>query len=176
MSLNEGLSQHPVDRLIRELIRTERPATQDEIEQIVVRVSSAPFEPRLAHVPLKERDIAYQGYRLEARTPSLIYHLVKRVVLERQWAYGTTANQYLEDLRRAARARVARLAVYERRGGHLAITVIRTEIALPRLRRTRESLPELLVIYSADRGIIVSGYQVSSLDQTGVPRDVLWLK
>jgi hypothetical protein len=32
-------------------------------------------------------------------------------------------------------------------------------------------LPWLLVVYSADRGIIVSGYQVTSLDQTSLPEE-----
>ncbi len=40
-------------------------------------------------------------------------------------------------------------------------------------RRTPDSLPMVLVVYSADRGIILSGYQVSSLDRTGIPQEAL---
>ncbi len=37
-------------------------------------------------------------------------------------------------------------------------------------------LPELLVIYSADRGILVTGYQCSSLATAAIPKEALWLK
>jgi len=35
---------------------------------------------------------------------------------------------------------------------------------------------QLLVIYSADRGIIVTGYQFSELPETGIPSEARWLK
>jgi hypothetical protein len=50
----------------------------------------------------------------------LDYHLAKRVVLDHQWAFGTTAAQYLADLTAAVRDPRAQLAVYQRRGGHIA--------------------------------------------------------
>ena len=69
-------------------------------------------------------------------------------------------------MRRAARAPTARFAIYERRSGHVAITLTPTLVVVPPTRHGAESLPWFLVVYSADRGIIVSGYQVTSLDQT----------
>ncbi len=41
---------------------------------------------------------------------------------------------------------------------------------------TALSLPEILVVYSADRGMIITGYQLSSLSQTGIPAEARWLR
>jgi len=38
------------------------------------------------------------------------------------------------------------------------------------------SLPDMLVVYSPDRGIILTGYQVSNLDRTGIPAEARWLR
>lgn len=86
--------------------------------------------------------------------------MIKRVVIEQQRADGTTAHQYLNDRREAVRSPSARLAVFERRGGSLAATIIPANQIMPIAQRGRRPLLELLVIYSADRGIIVSGYQI----------------
>lgn len=110
------------------------------------------------------------------RADSLTYHLVKRVVDERQWAPGTTAARYIADLRRAIRHPSSRLTIYTRRGGHIAATIVPTSAVIPAAHRASGSQPELLVVYSADRGIILSGYQVSSLMQAGIPEEALWLK
>lgn len=148
-----GISQHPVDRLIRELIRTGRPATPEEVERIIERMATVPFNPRQRRVRGEERGASYQGYTLGAREEALRYHLIKRIVIEKQWAEGTTEEQYLTDLRRAVSSSAARLVVFERRGGFL-----------------------MLVIYAADRGIIVSGYQFSSLETVRIPEEARWLR
>ncbi len=169
-------SQHPVDRLIRELIQTGRAATPDEVERIVERMATAPFDTRLVRVRLTARGASYQGHTLGARADSLTFHLVKRVVLDQQWATGTTADQYVADLRRAVRVPASHLAVYERQGGSIAAIVTSTDQVLPSARRGPAELPNLVVIYSADRGIIVSGYQFSTLERTSVPQEARWLK
>lgn len=173
---DERMSQHPVDVLIREIIRTRRPATDDEIGRIIDRMAAAPFDQRLVPVLTKLRGTAYQGHILDAREDSFTYHLVKRVVDERQWTSGTTGVQYIADLRRAIRHPLSRLTVYERRGGYIAATLTPTSAAIPAARRAPGSHPELLVAYSADRGIILSGYQVSDLARTGIPEETTWLK
>jgi hypothetical protein len=119
-----------VDQLIRELIQSQRRATPQEINQIVARMATAPFDPpRVRPVPTQDRRLTYQERTLGAREDSLFYHLVKRVVDEEQWADGTTAQQYLADLVQAVRSPHARLAVFERRGGHIAATVTSTDLS-----------------------------------------------
>ncbi len=71
-------SQHPVDRLIRELVQSQRPATPDEIERIIERMAAAPFDARLVRVARQHRGLTYQGHTLAARADSLAYHLTGR--------------------------------------------------------------------------------------------------
>ncbi len=47
---------------------------------------------------------------------------------------------------------------------------------IPLIRRGAQPEPYLYVVYSADRGMIVSGYQASSFSKISVPADVRWLK
>lgn len=144
------LSQDPTDVLIRDLIQTGRDATAEEIDQITKRMAGARF-------------------------PSLNAHLVKHVDDE-QWVTGTTEQEYLSDLQRAIQDESARLAVYKRRGGNLASVLAETERIVDERRRGLDWEPLLFVAYSADRGIIVTGYQASSLSRITLPEDVRWLK
>jgi hypothetical protein len=170
------LSDHPIDQLIRELIQTGRPPTSAEIDAIIERIATAPFDRRNTPVPSGMRGLSYQGQVLGDRADALTYHLVKRVVTEQQWSHGTTASQYLADLSRAVRARSARLMIYARRGGHMAATLTPTQLAIPPLHRSTQSRSGLFVVFSADRGIIVTGYQVSGDEEIAIPEGAQWLK
>lgn len=169
-------SQHPTDRLIQELIVTRREATDNEIERIVERMATVSFEATERSVPVDDRGASYQGQTLGAKSDPLTYHLIKRVAIDKQWADGTTAEQYVADLRQAVRDPAARLAVYQRRGGPIAASVTPTARVLPPERQGRRPQPELLVIYAPERGIIISGYQFSRLENTGVPEEARWLR
>jgi hypothetical protein len=169
-------SQLPVDQLIRELVDTGRAATDEEVVRIIDRMASVPFKLEVGPVRRRDRGASHQGQTLGARADALTYHLIKRVAIERQWGQATTANEYLADLRRAIQLSDARLGVFFRRGGYIAATITPTNLVLPLARRGPRLLPNLLVIYSADRGIILSGYQFSTLEQTGIPEEVRWLR
>ncbi len=166
-------SRHPVDQLIRELIDSRRAATPDEVARIVERMAVAPFDPEIVPVRLKDRGIVYQQRALTNRASSLFYHLVKRVIVEQQWSEGTTESDYLHDIRDAIRNQPARLVVYRRHGG--AVAAVCAPNTVVALRRGPEEHPWIFVIYSADRGVIVSGYQVSSLNTVSIPEDRQWL-
>lgn len=58
----------------------------------------------------------------------------------------------------------------------MAATVTPTAQVLSPQRRGEDWLPNLLVIHAARRGIIVSGYQFSTLEKTGVPLEAQWLR
>lgn len=75
-----GLSQHPTDRLIRELIRTKRAAAEAEIQAILERMATAAFNQQMVRVPAMLRGISYQGQTLGDRAGSLFLHLIRRVV------------------------------------------------------------------------------------------------
>jgi hypothetical protein len=173
--LDDIRSQHPVDRLIRELIATRRAPEPLETAAIVDRIATAPFDSQtVVPVRMKHRGLTYQGEVLGARASTLTYHLVKRVIDDEQWAFGTTAAEYLADLRQAARSLDVSVLVYERRGGCMAATISPNRI--PAVRRGLNALPWMLVVLSADRGMIVSGYQTSSDRLTNIPEDALWLR
>ncbi len=113
------VSQHPTDRLIRELVDDERSATGAEIAAILVRIASAPFDPRPVSVPPALRGLTYNAQTLGTHASSLDLHMVKRLIVERQWSGSTTTTQYLSDLRRAVRAPETRISTYVRRGGYI---------------------------------------------------------
>jgi hypothetical protein len=168
------LSLHPVDVLIRDLIRTPRPVSSDEVARIIERMATAPFNQRLISVPSKFRGLTYQGRMLGNHEDVWFLHLVQRVVAENQWADGTDAQTYLDDLRNAILHPTARLCVYRRRGGNLAATL--TLNPVPIHHRGAGALRFVFVVYSADRGRIVSGYQVSGLETISISEDGQWLK
>jgi hypothetical protein len=150
VAADEGLSPHPADRLIRELLRSGRPATTEEVNRIIQWMAVAPFPTATAHR--------------------------QRHTDDEQWAEGVTAEQYIDDLRRAIGDPNARLAIYVRRGGHMAAVLTDTDRVVAAARRGPDSVPLLFVAHSADRGIIVTGYQASRLDRIRLPEDVRWLR
>ena len=60
-------SPHSVAQLIRQLIDSDRTATAEEIEQIVERLATVPFNSRIFAVPVEDRGLTYQGQTLGAR-------------------------------------------------------------------------------------------------------------
>lgn len=170
--------QHPTDDLIRQLIQTRRVPTSAEITQILSHVATAVFGSRPVNVPRRDRGLSYQGITLGAQASPLEYHLVKRVAApnEQQWAIGTTAAEYLDDLRRATQAPSVRLALYVRDRQHIAAIIALTEDVVPLVRRGTNWHPNLLVVYSADRGRIVTGYQFSRIEALDIPGDVQWFE
>jgi hypothetical protein len=165
-----------VNLLIRELIRTSGAPSPAEIEQVLDHIVAAPFDNQIIRVPARHRDLAYEGRTLARDDDSLFYHLVKRVVVEEQWSIGTTADQYLEDLQRAVRWSTARLVLYYRVSEHYATVISPTAVSVPARRRGPAAQPWLLVVYSADREAIVSGYQFSNLQALNISPAALWLR
>jgi hypothetical protein len=170
------LSQHPVDIKIRELIAARRLADPGEIERIVERMATAPFNPGQVVVPLPYRGLTHLGRSLGSHAPADFFHLVERVAVDAQWAAGTTLEDYLADLRRAVQWPKARLALYRRRGGAIVAAVSSTSDIVPISRQGLGSQPWLIVLYSAERGILISGYQFSSFARVSIPGDAQWLR
>ncbi len=167
--------QHPVDRLIRELVQSGRPAAQDELDLILERISVAALDTRLGRAPGYLRGQVYRGRTVQARDETSFVHLVKRVRHDRQWTEGTTEADYLADLRAAARQPDARLLIYARHDEHHAAVIAPTALVVPRDRRGARVLPNLLVVYSAERSAIRTGYQFSDLAEVRIPEDARWL-
>lgn len=166
------MSQDPTDRLIRELIRTRREATSGEVERIVNRMATAPFMPTV-RVPPRDRALYHRDRTVGIREDSLFYHLAKRVS-EGQWRFGTIEAEYLRDLRDAVSNADARLVVYALGSGNFAAILAGNTVAETRLGEVSEDY--IFVVYSADRGRILSGYQVSGIETINISENPLWLK
>ena len=164
--------EDPTDLLIRGILRSRRGTTGDEVGRITGRISGAPFMGEV-RVPPRHRGLRYGGRRVGVREDSLFYHLAKRVD-EGQWAEGTTEEDYLEDLRSAARDPSARLVLYTLRGGNVAAVL--SDNTVPEGRRGPYALDHLFVAYSADRATIITGYQVSGVETLNLSEDPLWLR
>ncbi len=82
---------------------------------------------------------------------------MKRVVIDHQWVGGTTFDEYLDCLHEAAVHPAARLGLYAARGDHFAASLTPTSQVMSPQQLGARPLPLLLVVYSADRGIIETG-------------------
>jgi hypothetical protein len=170
---NAGDAAH---RLMRQAIAGDPTPSVDEIQQIVDQIVGAPFDPRMVRPAPSMRHLTFGSYSFTAEVPSLIYHLAKRIVIDEQWAPDTTPEQYLEDLRQAVQHPTARLVVFARRGGDLAATVAPVDAVVPLQRRGVRALQHLIVVYSVDRRMIVTGYHFSDESTVSIPREARWLK
>ena len=101
-------------------------------------------------------------------------HLAKRVLVERQWGRETTPDQYLSDLRSVLDDPDLGKAVYQNKDGRILLGLL-GQNRVPRERLGDSSEPFIWVLYSADYGTIVSGYQVSGMNRVTLPKDVHWL-
>jgi hypothetical protein len=160
--------------MVREVLDTGRTMTRFERVLLVEAVATAPFNPNVVTVRLEHQGSRYLDVELGTHAASLTYHLFQRVILEGQWASGTTEQLYLDDLRRSVRYPFGRVAVYERRGGMIVSFVAPTEYAVRFDSRGTNWEPQLVVVYSVDRGIIVTGYQFSTLDKVAIPETARW--
>src|SRR5215217_2186126 len=170
------LSQHPVDVMIRRIIAGLHTATSGDVDQIVERVATASFNPEIIPVPGSMRGLDDLGNVLSRRESSILTHLVKRVLVEHQWSNRTTIDDYLGDLRGIRPHDSTRLALFSRRAGSMVVALATTEEIVPEQRGGARWQPVFVVAFSADRGIIVSGYQASGLDKVAIPGDAQWLK
>jgi hypothetical protein len=162
-----------VDDLIQDLCRQPRQPTVIEMAQIRDRLSSAPFSTQTVRVPVRDRGYVYLGQRLESRASSDFLHLVRRVVIDRQWAHGTTIDEYLSDLRQLALVPSSDFVVYDRGQGPIAAVI--GPNSTPPERLGPMALPYLFVVYSADRSCIITGYQISDIRELHVSDGPLWL-
>jgi hypothetical protein len=173
----ESASPHPVDRLIMRLVHDpESVATPADVAAIVERIATAPFSRRPVRLRSRDRELTYGGITAGRTADSLALHLAKRVQQERQWIVGTTADDYLTDLRTAARHPGARVLVYERAAEIFAATISPTQQVVSPRRRGADWFDNLLVVHSARYGVLVTGYMYSEFGRLDMPEEIRWLR
>lgn len=154
---DEVISQHPIDRLLRELIAAPRPVTEAERRAIVEHIATAEFNRNGVTTEDQIRGLTDLGRVVRSWDDSLFVHLVRRVVVRRQWQVGTTPEMYLDDLHRIVLHTEA--VVYLGRTDELPTVLI----VAPTLLTVEHQGPRLqtwaVVVYAPVRGTLVSGYQ-----------------
>ncbi len=176
MTVADSFSDHPVDQLIARIARGETEATPEDVDAIVQRMATAPFNRRPVRVRIADRGLTYQGTTLGALADSAAFHLAKRVQHEGQWAEGTTIAEYLADLQTAVRLPQARILVFQRAGPVIAATISSSINAVPIERLGPDWLPNLFVVYSARHGTLRTGYMFSSMSELNLPEAIRWLR
>jgi hypothetical protein len=174
---SEPASNHPVDQLIRRLVHDPTlVATPDDVAAIVERIATAPFNQRPVRVPGADRGLEYRGIVIGRVADPLMLHLAKRVRQEEEWSDGTTADEYLADLRAAVRHPRAHVLVYERTGDCIAATITPTIEVVSTSRCGRRWHPHLLVVYSATFSNLRTGYMYSDMSKLDMPEALRWLR
>jgi hypothetical protein len=175
LALREAkLSPNETDRLVRRLIRSGRVATAQEVEQIAGRVAQAPFNTGLV-LSGDEANVEYLGRTTKDRDDAGWVHLVKRVETEKQWRNGTSLNEYVSDLQRVA-INAEKIAVYRRRGGSIVLLWARTDEVIAEDHKGLNAKSEIITIYSADRGMIITGYQIKHISEVSLGENLQWLR
>jgi hypothetical protein len=172
----DSASPHPIDELIVRLIRDQIDPSPEDVQRIVDRMASAPFNQRAVRVPGLDRGLSYGGIVIGRLADPLALNLAKRVEQDEQWADGTTTEGYLADLRRAVQHPRARILVYERSADYVSATISPTIEVVPDHRRGERLLPHLLVVYSATFGNIRTGYMYSDFSTLNMPEAIRWLR
>lgn len=164
---------HPADRRALELIDGGA-FREGDAGLLKARAASVPFYPGLVDVRPHEIGLSYQGQTLRSRREdSLTVHLIRRVLVQREWAPGTTKSQYLADLRRAIRDSHTKVVVYKRRGG--SITGFWGPNTVPEHRHGEGADVNIFVVYAIALGVIITGYQEGNVDRLGIPKEARWL-
>ncbi|MCL5957850.1 MAG: hypothetical protein M1358_00785 [Chloroflexi bacterium] len=169
----ERMKDEP-NKLIKAFLNPKRDPTEEEVRKILNHVAKAPFRSTMTSVKKEIQGQVFLGQKLRPKEPSITAHLAKRVLAEGQWSRDTTLDQYLADLRSVLDDPKLRKAVYQSKDGRTLLGLL-GQNRLPRERLGDSSESFIWVLYSADYGTIVSGYQVSGVNRITLPKDVRWL-
>lgn len=173
-SLHPSAQRGRIDDLLRDLVEEQRLPTATERADILSHLAQAPFWDHEVPVHLALRGAVVDGVELGATAPSLQAHVPRHVIHGRHWEADTTPAQYLADVRAAIQSDGARLALYTRQEGVVALVVANTLAVVPSDRLGSKPLAVLAVVYAADRGAVVSGYQARAVEALNLPGFVLW--
>jgi hypothetical protein len=169
----EDGSEHEVDCLIRGIVAGVSEEKGD-LERVVEHVRKAEFASHRVRVASRIVGQEFQGSVLMKKEKSLLAHLAKRVLADDQWSANTSAGDYVRHLREAAADPDAKVVVYERGNRRFAGFYVPNKI--PKSFLGSEADSHVWVVYDADHGKIVSGYQVESLDKVDTGKRTIWLR
>ncbi len=153
----------------------DRAASEAEIQAIRGRLTEVGFLEEV-RIPPSSRGLSASGHTLGRRESSLVYHLVRRIVLDGQWSDGTTPERYLADLRAAVADGSTRFGVGKPAGNDAPLVYVFADNPVPRERRGRRAEPMMFVLYGVANGVIITGHMVSGTDTVRKADDFRWLR
>jgi len=161
-------SANLVDQRIRQIVAGSRSPSIEDVVMIQQRAASATFYRSEANTP---NDLVGMqlpdGHVIGERERSIYIHLAKRIQ-QGQWDRSTSPEGYLNDLQAFTKRDDVQVLLYERRGGNMAAFIG------PAPQGGDES--NMIVIYSADRGMIVSGYRFGNFSDLNLGTNQRWLR
>jgi hypothetical protein len=160
--------------MIKRLAASQIEPNSEQVGQIMTHIAQSGFASRPVNTHKAIVGQVFQGRTLSAREPSLTAHLAKRVLVDEQWAANTTPDEYMADLQQAIAHRDAKMCLFVGRDKR-RVAAILSPNDLPEKHLGARTEPLVFVLYSADHGIIVSGYQISGIETIDLPKDVKWI-
>lgn len=147
-------SQHPVDRMIRNVMNVQRKFTSDELKLIREHIGQADMSSRpvkITHAGVLEaaKELGVQVDNKRIATDQA--HWLKHVVVEKEWPVGTSFPDYIRDLRYIASHPNAEISTYM----YLKERFISFFAPLP------DEEQAVFVAYSASYGKIKTGFKTS---------------
>lgn len=175
-----SLSQHPVDVAIREILQGQRSSRSIDVDAVIERLASVTFKTGRRRLPQPLLALMHwHGYSTGRPMTELTFHWAKHALGDRQWSAATTETVCLEDLRRVVRHPKSRLLLRRTRAStYLAFVIADTVNVVPLERLGPDHGPEILVVYDAGIGKILSGYMIlTSTPLASEPRTMtIWLR
>jgi hypothetical protein len=167
-----------VDDLIRSLVSGDRAPSEQDAVDILDHIAGSTFYLGRRNIPKPLQDLMREhGHTVPDRGDDLIYHWAKHVLGDEQWAPNTTAAEYWEHAQRAIRHPDSRLVVQSAAKGHdVAIVIADTSnIVQTELLGSRAG-DEMLVVYTATTGRILSVHMVESSSKLTARPRTIWLR
>jgi len=129
------------------------------------------------NIPGPLQDLMRQhGYPVPDRGNDLIFHWAKHVLGDQQWTSDTTPEEYWQYGQAAIRHEESQLVVLNAASGHdVAIVIAKTANVVPERRLGPRAGDEVLVIYSATTGRILSVHMVESSFRLTAGTSTVWL-
>ena len=167
-----------VDALIRDIIAGLGSPDTDAAERILERIRQSTFSLARRNIPAPLRELMRQhDYAVPDPGNDLVFHWAKHVLGDQQWHPRTTIDDYNDDLQRAVDDPSSRLLVRKAYSGHdVAMLIADTRRVVPSDRLGTRHGPELLVVYSATVGRILTGHMVSTSLPLTESLSTVWLR
>lgn len=166
-----------IDIVIRDIIARRHTPTTGDVERIIERMRTSTFSlaRRDIAAPLRTLMIEH-GHEVPARGNDLIYHWAKHALGDRQWTPQTTVTDQ-DDLQRAVLDPASRLLVRHAYSGHdVTMIVATTDRVIPASRLGEHPGPEVIVVYPATVGRILSEYMVAASQPLTESPSTIWLR